>query len=66
MGYSLHVPLPRGTLKIKSKSRLRYRERYGEAAAFHLLSTYFVWEPKTSNSDQTEQSKNEERSGPTR
>jgi hypothetical protein len=51
MGYSLHIPLPHGTLKIKSKNRLRYRERYGEAPAFHLLSTYIVWEPKASNLD---------------
>ena len=39
MGYSLRIPLWRGTLKIKSKSRLRSRERYGEIPTFRLLST---------------------------
>ena len=50
MGYSLRIPLGRGTLKIKSKSRLRYRERHGEVPSFRLLSTYFVWEQKASGS----------------
>jgi len=60
MGYSLRIPLGRGTLKIKSKSRLRYRERHGEVPSFRLLSTYFVWEQKASGSGQPEQSKNGE------
>ncbi len=60
MGYSLRIPLWRGTLKIKSKSRLGSRERYGEIPTFRLLSTYFIWEPKASESRQTEQLRNGE------
>ena len=50
MGYSLHIPLPRGTLKIKSESRLRPRERNGEVPTFRLVSTYVVWEPRAPES----------------
>jgi len=57
MGYSLRMPLWRGTLKIKSESRLRTRERSGKVPTFRLLSTYFVWEPKASGSGQTKQAK---------
>jgi hypothetical protein len=47
-------------LKIKSESRLRTRERSGEVPTFSLFSTYFVWEPKPSESGQAKQSKNGE------
>jgi len=60
MGYSLRIPLPRGTLKIKSESRLRTRERNGEVPTARFLSTYFVWEPKASESRQTLQPRNGE------
>ena len=53
MGYSLHIPVPRGTVKVKSESRLRPRERSGKVPTFRLFSTYFVWEPKASRSQQT-------------
>jgi len=46
MGYSLRIQLLRGTLKIKSKSRLRSHERDGKSPTFRLFSTYFVWEPR--------------------
>jgi hypothetical protein len=45
-GYSFHVPLRRGTLKIKSENRLSSRERSGKVPTFRLFSIYFVWEPK--------------------
>jgi hypothetical protein len=60
MGYSFHIPLRRGTLKIKSENRLRSRERFGKVPKFQLFSTYFVWEPKASRPQQTKQSKNGE------
>ncbi len=50
MGYSLHIPLPRGTLKVKSESRLRPRERSGNVPTFQLFSTYFVWQQNASQS----------------
>jgi hypothetical protein len=53
MGYSYRIPVWGRTLKIKSESRLRARERSGEVPTFRLLSTYFVWEPKASGSDQS-------------
>lgn len=46
MGYSYHVPLRRGTLKIKSESRLRSREREREVPVWKIGRTYFVWESK--------------------
>ena len=45
-GYSFHVALRRGTLKIKSENRLRSRERSGKVPTFRLFSIYFVWAPK--------------------
>ena len=65
MDYSYRIPLWGRTLKIKSESRLRARERSGEVPTFRLLSTYFVWEPKASGSGQTRQSKNGEPSDST-
>ena len=44
MGYSIHIPLPRGRLKIKSGDRLRTREFNREAPTLKLLGVYFVWE----------------------
>ena len=44
MGYSLHILLPRGTLKVKSENRLRPRERSGKVHTVRLFSTYFVWQ----------------------
>lgn len=46
MGYSYHVQLRRGTLKIKSQSRLRSRERDREVPVCRLGWIYFVWERK--------------------
>lgn len=43
MGYSVHLPLPGGTLKVKSESRLRTRERENEVPVWRFGSTYFVW-----------------------
>ena len=60
MGYSLHIPLPRGTLKVKSESKLRPRERSGNVPTLRLFSTYFVWQPNASQPEQTKQSKNGE------
>ena len=48
MGYSLRIPLWRGTLKIKSESRLRSRERYGKFPVFRFFSTYFIWDSTAS------------------
>jgi hypothetical protein len=44
MGYSVHIPLPRGTLKVKSESRLRPGERSGKVPTLRLFSTYLVWQ----------------------
>jgi hypothetical protein len=46
MGCSLRIPMRHGTLKIKSKNKLRYREIYWEVPTFRLFSTYFFWEQK--------------------
>ncbi|MCB1545459.1 MAG: hypothetical protein KDJ30_14620 [Rhodoblastus sp.] len=46
MGYSLHVPLPGGRLKIKSKSRLRSREAEGKVPVKKLLGLYLIWESR--------------------
>jgi hypothetical protein len=54
MGYSLCIRMRRGTLKIKSKNRLTYRELYWEVPTFRLFSTYFFWEQKAPKSDQQE------------
>jgi hypothetical protein len=46
MGYSVRIPLWRGTVKIKSESRLRTRELNKEVPMFRLLSAYVIWEPR--------------------
>lgn len=46
MGYSLHVPMPGGVLKIKSRSRLRSREFNREVPIFDFFGVCFVWEPR--------------------
>lgn len=52
MGYSYHVPLRSGTLKIKSESRLRGRERDREVPVWKFAGVYFVWQPKQSTAPQ--------------
>ena len=44
MGYSIHIPLPRGKLKIKTFDRLRTREFNREIPTFRLFGIYLVWE----------------------
>jgi hypothetical protein len=47
MGYSLHIPLGFGRLKIKSESRLRQREKDGKITVWRFGSLYVVWEPRS-------------------
>ena len=46
MGFSYRLHLPRGTLKIKSESRLRTRERFRDVPVMKVGFAYFVWERK--------------------
>ena len=43
MGYSYHIPLRRGLLKIKSRDRLRYEERYNEVPVWSFMGVWFVY-----------------------
>ena len=45
MGFSIHIPLGRKLLKIKSADRLRNSERRGKVPVFRVLSLCFVWLP---------------------
>ncbi len=47
MGFSIHVPLWSGVLKIKSADRLRSRERQHEVPALRVLSIWLVWQSKS-------------------
>jgi hypothetical protein len=49
LGYSLHIPLGFGRLKIKSESRLRPREKDGKVPVWHIGSMCIVWEPRSKN-----------------
>ena len=51
MGYSIHVPLPGGKLKIKSRNRLRSRELNGDVPTLRIFDVYFVWEAKAKPPD---------------
>ena len=51
MGYSVHIPLGVGRLKIKSESRLRQRERDGKVRVWRFGSLYIVWEPRLKNTE---------------
>jgi hypothetical protein len=51
MGYSLHIPLGFGRLKIKSESRLRQREKDGKVTVWRFGSMYVVWEPRQKDTD---------------
>lgn len=44
MDYSVRVPLGFGRLKIKSKSRLRTKERAKEVPTWRVGNTWIVWE----------------------
>ena len=44
MGLSLRIPLGRGTLKIKSKSRIRPDEIKRRLPTFNLLGLHFIWD----------------------
>ena len=44
MGLSLRIPLGRGTLKIKSKSRVRPDEIKRKLPALNLLGLYIIWD----------------------
>lgn len=46
MSFSYRVHFPRGTLKIKSESRLRTRERFRNVPVLKVGFAYFVWERK--------------------
>ena len=46
MSFSYRVRFPRGTLKIKSESRLRTRERFRDVPVVKIGFAYFVWERK--------------------
>ncbi len=50
MGFSLHIPLPGGVLKIKSSDRLRYEERFGDFGIWKLGSICLVWWPNSRKS----------------
>ena len=47
MGYSYRFGLPGGTLKVKSESRLRNREREREVPVWRLGPLYLVWQPNS-------------------
>jgi hypothetical protein len=51
MGYSLHVPLGFGRLKLKSESRLRQREKDGKVTVWRIGSMYVVWEPRPKDTE---------------
>jgi hypothetical protein len=40
---SLHIPLLFGTLKIKTRSRLRREEVTGKVPVLQVGAVYFVW-----------------------
>ncbi|MFO1168015.1 MAG: hypothetical protein U1E19_07860 [Rhodoblastus sp.] len=44
MGLSLRIPLGRGTLKIKSKSRVRPDEIKRKLPTLNLLGLYIIWD----------------------
>ncbi|MFO1114552.1 MAG: hypothetical protein U1E28_02640 [Beijerinckiaceae bacterium] len=45
MGYSIHIPLPGGRLKIKTRDRLRWSEITGETPTQRITDDmYLVWE----------------------
>lgn len=43
MSYSIHVPLPFGLLKIKSRTNLRSAELAGQVPVWRLGEMCFVW-----------------------
>ena len=52
MGLSLRIPLGRGTLKIKSKSRVRPDEIKRKLPTLNLLGLYIIWDNgRSQNSD---------------
>ncbi len=52
MGLSLRIPLGRGTLKIKSKSRVRPDEIKRRLPTLNLLGLYIIWDNgRSQNSD---------------
>jgi len=52
MGLSLRIPLGRGTLKIKSKSRIRPDEIKRKLPTLNLLGLHFIWDNgRSQNSD---------------
>ena len=52
MGLSLRIPLGRGTLKIKSKSRIRPDEIKRKLPTLNLLGLHFIWDiGRSQNSD---------------
>lgn len=58
MGYSVHIPLWIGILKIKSASRLRDSERHGRARVWRLGATRIVWSKGGDSRSPDQQKKN--------
>ena len=44
MGFSFHIRLPSGTLKIKNAGRLRRQERNHEIPVWRIGALCFVWD----------------------